>query len=305
MSTSFDGLARAAIEGGSPALKVEFPVSSYSIRGGRRKHTHEFPKSPGGKREDLGRKNYEIRMTIMLLAKWRSYDIPLWPDAEQLLRTMFEKGKKMTLTVPTVGDIDVAVNDYEFQVKSSILNGSILEVTFEEDRDGEFLVSEIIQVNAAALGPALDTLLLEADLLELLDAFTELQNLVTSVLALKDTAELYSNALAAKAEGLTNMCNALSEGLYELQQPENIALIDSLHDLWAAAVDLHENALQSAFPMVEYTTPNVMHVADVARALYGDSSQATAILKLNPIDDALAIPSGTVLKCFAPEALAA
>lgn len=301
----FDNLARAALEGGSPALKIEFPVRSYTVRGGRRKHTHEFPHTPAGKREDLGRKSYEIRMTIPLLAGWPGYDIPLWPDAEQLLRAMFDKGKPMVLTVPTVGDIDVAVNEHVWDVQSTVRNGTVLEVTFEEDRQDDFLTTEIIQVTAATLGPALDAFILECELLDALDLFSELTNLVTSILALKDTAELYGNALAAKADGLANMCNALSESLDELQQPENHDLVEAFHELWAAAVNLQLNALQNALPMVEYTTPSTMHVADVARALYGDGSQAVSILKLNPIEDALAIPRGTVLKCFAPEALAA
>ena len=81
----FDNLERASFAG------YAFPVSDVEVTGGLRDHVHEYPHSPGGAPEKLGRKLYEFSFTSPMLAGFPRYP-KLWPETAASLRIVFEGG---------------------------------------------------------------------------------------------------------------------------------------------------------------------------------------------------------------------
>lgn len=300
MTGSSRGLQRAAFAG------IEFPVSRVSVKGGLREFVHEFPHVAGGAPEKLGRKLYEFTFEVPFHDVLPDYGTDLWPSRLADLRTYFELETTEDLVVPTIGTIQAYCYDWEQDWQAKVQSGESATFHFREDSSSAFLAGAIAVPTTAGIavrGKALTTIVEVGGYSASL--FDGIRDAVNSITALSDQADLYANLLEAKALGLADMCRQLDASLPDLQKPVNFPLIDALLELWAAAVDLHKDALRMAVTIVKYTVPTPMSVNDVARILYGSADRAIDVLRMNPIEDAFKIPANTELRVFVPTVKAA
>lgn len=280
---------------------LQLPYSRIRINGGLRDHIHEYPHVPGGAPEKLGRKLYEIHVSIILDSalrdeKWRD----AWPGTYNTLLALFEDETTADLNIPGIGKIQAYCRDWpaEIEPRRNRSGLSSFELTFLEDQSSAFLILEAISVELGSLKDALDVwneVQPEEDRPSIFDAITDAAN---SVFALVDQVELYGNLLEAKIRGLTSLIREADDRLNYLNDPANFEVLEALLELWQAANRLNEDLQQTGAKLVEYTVPIEMTIGDVAADLYGDAGRGGDIMSLNAITDPLAIPGGTVLRVY-------
>jgi hypothetical protein len=298
---AFDSLQRAGFAG------FEFPVSEIRVTGALREHVHEYPHAPGGAPEKLGRKLYEFHMRAPFHNTFLSYP-KLWPETIASLRIIFEGGRSFDLIVPTIGLITAYCTSWvETADMRSARSGVSVEMTFREDQTDLFLVKELVAARAADLQNA--GRVFTKDIVEGKDLqgniFDSIQEMLNSISGIGDQFELYGTLFKAKLDGIANACSAIDRSFSFFNKPQNHASTEALHALWAAALKLSKDVEKRAAPVERFRVPIVMSVADVSRRLYGNSTRAMEILRMNAIENPFAITAGTVLVVYAPERLAA
>jgi len=319
---AFDSLPQASFFG------VPFPVSKIELTCSLRDHIHEYPHSPGGAPEKLGRKLYEIHLTVPAYQGLAKYPT-IWPDDYTGLRQRFETGKSGELVIPTVGTITAYCTSWrEVADPKTGRNGITAELTFREDQADLFLVSSLIAQTSAGFGSNLaayqqalddqqarladayaagvaypDVLLLtsiSASDLSLLTAVITAANLVTAALA---EAASFGFAVAMLAEALVTTCQQADQASL-WADPTYYPLLYALHDLWQNAQQLATDALSTGVRVVHYTVPQPgLGIGAISTAIYGDASHSIELLETNEIYDPFFVPGGTVLKAylFAPQ----
>lgn len=295
MPTAFEGLQRASFDG------VEFPVKAARVHGGLRDHVHEYPHSPGGAPEKLGRKLYEFHVTPIFDARVDRVAWPNnWPGNLARLTRKFELELTATLVIPIIGAVQAYATDWSQAMVNKKLSGPDVEWVFREDQSSAFLVDQLIKVNGSLVGTLSDTLVVvaAADGFQP-DFFQSVTALADQVLGYVDQVEAADAALAAKVDGLSALCEAFDAKL-ELADPKNCRTLAALHDLWQADNRLRADLLKRATPLVFFAVPRPMTVADVSVAIYSDALHVSDILRLNALDDPFRIPAGTVVKAYAP-----
>jgi prophage DNA circulation protein len=284
-------LPRASFQG------LEFPVESVDVRGGIRTHLHEYPHWPSAALEKLGRKPYEITMVSNFqttFAKWPG----LWPKRLADLRDLFEAEASDYLVIPSIGKMWCCCTDWDQSMTAKILSGEKATFKFIEDSRDQFSVEKLVQVNVESLatnGQRFDTL--TSTMNPRPSIFDQVLDAVNSVLAVIDTAKAYGGLVEAKILALANLCKEADQRI-ELQDASNHAILDALRDLWSSALKMLDDTQRTGGKIVRFRVPATMSVADVAALVYRDATRAVEILTLNPIDDAFAIPAGTVLKIY-------
>ncbi len=286
-----DSFQRAAF------ANFEFPVSRISIRGGLRKHVHEYPHSPGGAPEKLGRKLYTIEMHAPMHTTLPQYPTA-YPDSLASLMIIFEGGKTFDLVVPTIGTIPAYATEWERDYEAKRRSGEDCKFTFEEDQSDLFLVTELIKVSTLALQDDISSFEFEAEPFPNISLFASIIAAVNSITSIADQVELYGNLIEAKALGIASLCEQADHAIDILNHPVNFKLLDALHQIHASALALHKNVLKQAKPTQLFTVTANMPISQVAAALYGDSARAAELLRMNAVNDAFAIPKGTVLKAY-------
>lgn len=285
-------LPRASFQG------LEFPIETQRVRGGARIFMHEFPHTPAGALEKLGRKAYEIEMLANFqttFAKWPD----LWPKRLAELRDLFEAEASDWLVIPTIGKMWCQCIDWDQDWTAKVLSGEKATFKFIEDQQDAFAVQELVKVTIDSLpsqGQRL-TAALVAQLPSRPSIFDQVLNAVNGVMAVIDQADAYGGVVEGKILALSALCREADQR-FELQSPVNHQILDALHDLWASANTLLKDTQRTGGTIVHFRVPALMSVADVAQLVYKDTSRAVEILTLNPIDDAFAIPQGTDLKIY-------
>lgn len=284
---AFDGLQRASFAG------FEFPVSEITITGGARDHVHEYPHSPGGAPEKLGRKLYEFRMVGLFQQGFKSYRL-LYPETLFSLRIVWEGQRTFDLVVPTLGTIQAyPISWVERAEPKRMRNGVTVEMVYREDASDLFLVKELIKTGTSGLGTDLDTFetVIVIEGLGLIELFIAIIAMANEILAIKDQGDLLASVVIAKTEALTRLCAEADTTLDVLDDPVHFRVLDALHALWASSIRLNRDALRRAQPLDAYIVPPgvIMSVLDVSRAVYGDSSRAVEIMRNNALDDPFAI----------------
>lgn len=291
---SFDELKRASFDG------IDFPVTDVTVRGGLRDHVHEFPHTPGGKPERMGRKLYEIEMQAPFLsnlldAKW----VELWPRSLAVLRSKFERQIVSQLHIPTIGTIRAYCFDWEQLMRANIRSGEKATFRFREDQTDEYLVSDLVKVSPRSLGNQAAQLELEIANRNLdRNLFNEVFDAVDGAMAVLDQAELGAHLFESKVLGLASICQRFDRKVDLFADPENFGVGEALRTLWASAISLLQNVEDRTALLRKYTCPIEMTVSDIAIKLYGEAERGADILRLNAIDDAFAIPAGTQIKYY-------
>lgn len=294
-----------------------FPVTKVVVKGSLRHHVHEYPKSPGGAPEKLGRKLYQVTMHAVfdkaLLPPWNRNGEDLWPGVLSELFDIFDEGVTSTLSIPTVGNIQaVCVNwSREMSVKAR-RSGEECELEFLEDESSAYLISNLINVRVGDLSqkgdllgsivsfnPVVQTILVPRGP----TIFDQILGAIATALgflnAIESVSALALLAVSAVVDAFQRLDDIYSALLFD--DAANAALLEATLEAWAAAKRLQDDLLQrEAVPLIQYQTPRIMTVGDVAADLYGDTTRAAEVMQLNALTDPLRIPTGTSLIVYSP-----
>ena len=106
---------------------------------------------------------------------------------------------------------------------------------------------------------------------------------------------MYGTELSDAVQGLINTCSAFDSSP-QMQAVPAAALMEVNHEIWAAAQQMANDIQGQGIQLETWIVPTQMDITRIAMALYsGDSSRASDLLALNPIEDPLLINAGTQL----------
>lgn len=297
MAVRFDGLQRAQFGG------IFFPVEEVSLIGTQRHHIHEFPHTPGGALEKLGRRPYIIRIVPVFDEGITSYakdnGLPLYPDGLERLRLLYEQETTSSLTLPTLGTIQAFMTNFSQRMVASLRSGERCEFEFVEDQSTRFLLGDLVQVSTAGIQDQAKTLLDLSQDAGIRDSLLDkIQAAAGKVQALLGTADFYATLFEAKVLALVDRCSQADRLVTAFKDPLNYKVLEALKELWASSIALGKNIAGKASKVAEYVTPKLMTIQDVSAAVYGTTDKSFDILQINAVDDAFAIPAGVTLKYY-------
>ena len=280
------------------------PYQSIQVRGGLRDHVHEFPHAAGGAPEKLGRKLYEIEVTARFSSGLLDPDLfDLWPLQLNQLAQVFERQDTQDLQLPSIGVIKAYCFNWNRTLSSALLNGEDVTLAFREDKSSDFLVEKALRGAVTGVYEKNTELQLEADTIEpkpdIFDAINDAANKVKAILEVKD---LYGQLLEARIQTLVQLLEYADRHVEELNNPTNYAVLEALHDLWAATVDLAEDVMGKGIDLHAWIVPRLMTAGEVSTAIFGDTTHAVDVMNLNALEDPYEIPAGTTIKYY-PEAV--
>lgn len=293
--SAFDELQPSSFAG------IGFAVVGWTLKCGIRAHTHEFPGSPGGQVEKLGRKLIFASFDAIFSANDPVHGPLAFTDTLNTIRTLFEKQESGPLVIPHLGTINAVCTDWEeIADPARMRDGIRMKLSFTEDSEEELSVDDVISTTASSLFNKLELMLeaiapLEAEEPDLFESLEALGNEVQGVL---DQVELAGDQMGAKIAGVTSKMQQIDESVSELGDAEHWPITRALHDMGATLIEFGKSVAAAVNPPSSYVTPKLMSATEVSIALYGDTAHAVDILKANRavINDAFAIPEGTTLK---------
>jgi prophage DNA circulation protein len=276
---------------------IAFPYTKIAIHGALDYHLHKFLHRPGGQIESLGRKPYEFTFSSVFDANMRAW-AQAYPELLTALINVFESEVTAALVVPNVGTVRAKAIKWPRSLSARIRSGESVEFVFLEDSQSQNVASlttfsmGAVPIQAAVLSNAMTAAGLDTSLL------STLLSAVTALTALRDQAELMGAIIAQKCAQVMNACATL-ESLATFNDPMNWPVLDAIHDVWASANAVNQDALQASLPLESYFVPATMTVSELSIAIYGNTSYALQLLQLNAFDDALAIPAGSIVVYYA------
>lgn len=319
MPVVFDTLQKASFAG------FTFPVEKISAKGALRYYVHEYPHSPGGAPEKLGRKLYEWEMDAFFGQGFPLYP-QLYPETLQSLRIIYDGGGSFDLVVPTFGKpITAFCTEWEETAEMrSGRTGVRVRFKFLEDQSNLFLVTELIAKSGATFASALanyaaaladqrgraaaaQALLTQPDALMLAEIpatdlvmFEQVSTLGNGLLATISAAVGIGTAIVEAAAALVALCVLIDATATTFDDPTRYPLLIAFQDVWATAQTVQQDALNIQVNVVEYVVPTTMSVSTISIAIYGDTTHASEIMQTNPevVDDPFAVPQGTVIKAY-------
>jgi prophage DNA circulation protein len=292
MATIFDGFKPMSFAG------IKFPYVSYEVQGAYRIHNHEYPHSPGGAIEKLGRSLYEFSVTVDFRGALDSPKYPQLITDLGVLRGLFEDGTTEKLHIPHLGTVQAMAVNWREVAKNTDRSGINGTIKFIEDQSSAFLVLEIIQVRTQQLNEAAANFAAVPKPPDE-NIFRQIDNAISSVLAIKDQAQLFGSLVASKIDGLTQLLRMADETVKGLDSPPyNTELVEALHALWDSVIQLGKDIAQKGDSLKSYTVPVTMSATQAAIAIYGDSEKTIDLLQLNVIPDPYAIPANTTLRYY-------
>lgn len=297
MAVRFDGLQRCQFGG------IYFPVEEVSLIGTQRHHIHEFPHTPGGALEKLGRRPYIIRIVPVfddgITTYTKDNGLPLYPDGLERLRLLYEEETTSSLTLPTLGTIQAFMTNFSQRMVASLRSGERCEFEFVEDQSSRFLLEDLVVVSTAGIQDQAKTLLdLSADAGMTDSILDKIQAAAGKVQALLGQADFYATLFEAKVLALVDLCAQADRIVSGFQDPLNHNVLEALKELWASSISLSENIAGKTSKISKYVTPKLMTIQDVSSAVYGTTTQSFDILQLNDVEDAFAIPAGVTMKYY-------
>jgi hypothetical protein len=276
----------------------QFPFERYEVHGAARKHVHEYPHSPGGAPEKLGRSLYEITVRGLFDANLtpKVYK-DLWPTGLAFIRHLYEIQQTDDLVIPTIGVLPAFIDDFRQTSSNMHLSGEWVDLKFLEDSSAAFVASQIAVPSTGAIVEAGEYFREQTSPLKI-PLLQAIELLFADVIAYRDTLGMFSAVFEAKLLGLLRMCNEADIMVKELQDPANLLGKDALMALWQSAVRVRNDTQEIGSEMSYYVTRTTMSVSDISIAIYGDSSHAGDVLALNGFEDPFAVPAGTRVKYY-------
>lgn len=293
-------LARASF------AEIAFPTTEVSVTGGLRHHIHEYPFSPGGQPEKLGRRLYIIRMEAWFheLTGIASANYPdLWPGGLKKLRTVLESGETKDLVVPTIGTVRAFATAWTQKfVAANALDGEKVSLEFCEDSEDANLSSNEAEFAAAAVVDAMDKFDAARLKAEFLGAkrkpglFEQLSDAVGAFTALKDQAEMQAGLLSDKLETIKSLAADVGSTFDVGGTSAGVQLDTAARNLWYAANEAQSSIVAPAAETLSFVVPILTTVVDLATTLYGRTDKVADLLRHNAFPDPYRIPAGTTVK---------
>lgn len=282
---------------------IPFPTTEVTVTGGQRHHIHEYPHSPGGEPEKLGRKLYMVRVGAWFheLSGTVALNYPdLWPGGLKRLREKLETGSTEDLVVPTIGTIRAFATAWTQKfVAASALDGEKVELEFCEDQEGASLGGNEAEFAAATLEAAMDQLNIQMALLEFRGIarkpgiFEQIGDAVGSVVALKDQAQAQATLIGDKIESVKSLCQQVESVVDFAGSSAAVGVDTAVRNLWNAANEVGESLVTPSTTNLVHIVPSKTTVVALAQKLYGTTDKVASLLRQNAFSDPYAIPAGT------------
>jgi prophage DNA circulation protein len=284
---------------------VAFPTESSRIEGGMRDHVHEYPHSPGGSPEKLGRKLYTFHVSAKFDTNFDNYP-GLYPVNLDALLGFFEQGVTGDLRL---SQMPSAVPSYAFQwtreQSAKCRSGEKVDIVFREDQSTLFLFADVVNASANGMAQASNSVAQELASIQAQIALTRsdqalfsgLAGSVGAILALQDQANLFDTRLNDQIASIQNTCSSLDVSP-ALQVAIAWPLVNAMHDLWFAAVQLGQKQQSNGVLLQTYVVPATTDIGQIANAIYKDTSRVSDLLTLNPVVDPMSIRAGTRIEYF-------
>ena len=285
---------------------IKFPVESSTIEGGLRDHVHEYPHTPGGAPEKLGRKLYTFKVNAVFDTNFDNYPGNYPQDLDTLLGN-FEQQATQDLRLPQMA---TAVPCYAFQwtreQSAKVRSGERVSITFREDQSSLFLFADIVNQGTGSIEFANNNT--NATLAEIqaqlaippatMNLFDALSAAVGQVLAIKDQALLYDARFGAMVAQVQNLCGQIESSVGVMQTIAAYPLLEALYQTWAAAQKLSQDLLSQGAVLQTWTNPITQDVGKISIQLYGDTSRVSDLLSLNPFTDSARVLAGTPVNYY-------
>jgi hypothetical protein len=286
---------------------INFPVESSRIEGGQRDHVHEYPHTPGGAPELLGRKLYTFHVSSRFDVHFSDEGgYPgLYPGDLGSLLAFFEQGSTQPLRLSQMGSaVPAYAVSWTREQSAKVRSGEIVNITFREDTTEQFLFASMVNVagsmefsgqNLGAQIAAVQSQLSN----NTMNLFSGLADLVSSIVAWGNnligsvTSQFYDAILAAQT-----ICGDL-DVQPDMQVPVIWPVIDALHDLWLSLIKLSQQRTQNGAKLQQKINPITQSIGQVSAFIYqGDSSRSSDLLALNNIPDPMAVKAGLSINYF-------
>lgn len=291
-TASFDGIA--------------FPYAERAIKCSLRHHTHEYPHTPGGDDEPLGRRLYEFDFTCDFDTGFDPKYPRLYPYTMILLFATFGEQRVAPLVIPGFGTFSARCIDWDARKTARITSGEKVHFKFLEVLD-QILVEQDFSTAPLAI-PDLMTALrdqvtrLAAAPLGALPAkarpnvadLAQLESL-TSILA--SSNDITSPLVTARSLAVVTSCQQYDTLPY-LQYARSYPCVDALHTLSLQALKIYKDALRRGRRIDIYVNDMTRSLPEIATKLYGSTDRTSELMRINSIPDALNIPSGTPLRYY-------
>lgn len=300
----FDKLPKAEFGG------FKFPYSSIQVSGGWRHHVHEWPHVNGGGLEKIGRELYRVSITP-IFDENVDYDdenngTPLYPDVLAALQELFYAGLTHKLVIPSLGVMLAFMSKFSRRTNVALRSGEEVSMEFVQDMTANFRLTGVIPKGSGGVRrrkflyeDAIDAYIKETNATQTqadIDLLDQITGFADSILAIVDSAELVTNQVAAKLGQLSQLVQRADRSLSFITNPQAWPVVEAGKDFWSSINELAATATR-ANDVKEYVTPSQMTLPSLSAAVYGgDASRGRDILDMNSIEDALAIPAGTVIR---------
>jgi hypothetical protein len=223
----------------------------------------------------------------------------LFANLDSLI-ALWEQEEQVELELPGIGRFNAVATTWSRDFDVKLQSGEVCEVTFKEDQDQALLLAQTLSKKPiASLATGLGDLEARTPIppvpawQQMLD---QIRDGVNTALAYRDTAEMWSDFIITKIEGLLALFSEADE-MALFNDPLNSELLGALHALWAAT----QEVVSQAGELGSYTTTRDTDVAGVSMAIYGDTAHQVDIMNLNPIEDPYRIRAGTTLRYLKTE----
>ena len=293
---SFPDFQKASFNG------INFPYSQISVRGGIRHHVHEYPHSPGGDLEKMGRFVYRFRFKIPfhdLPGSKLDVDFPdLYPARLRNFIALWDRQATAGLTIPNIGTMPCVATQWDGVADMhEALSGETWDVEYTEDVDQASVTKTIPRFGVKSMVASVEELQTLADAHNFKPGlFQSLNDAIGAVDGLFGSADAYSRLVAGKIEGIAQLCAILDRDTKEFLDPMNHPVVEALKDVWANAQDLVSVVPgKGGGELSTFRVPRLMSIGQVATKLYGSADRSVDIMQINPIEDPFAITAGTQL----------
>lgn len=278
---------------------IEFPYTDLEIKGSLRHYTHEYIKRPGGEVEALGRKCYTFTFRCKFVDVFETY-ADLYPSRLSALISQCESERTYDLWVPPMERaFKVKATDWSRSISAMLRNGEDVSFSFIEDSSEQFTTLNLIGTRSAALAPQGVVLAQEIEALDaplLGDALDNLLTAIDSYLTQAQLAQAEVEYQTARIDAVVQRCEALAN-FPTMQTAPAAPALKALITLWAIAVQEKTQQLASTRPLLTYTVERpVMSIVDVALDIYRNPMRSADLLRLNDLDNAMAIRRGTNIR---------
>jgi hypothetical protein len=280
------------------------PYSKFSIELKTQSHLHKYPHTPGAALEKMGRDLYVFQVS-------GEFDDCLtpeilfvnWTEVLAGLRELAEDESTEDAVIPLIGKIRAKIENLKIDVSAKRTSGpEAISFTLLEDMSDKFLASQLFTPNTSALATAHRNFAESfPDGVFTQSLFSQINDAVSSVMALKDQALLYGSLLESKILYAIGLIKYADATLDELQNLDKLPLFQTIMELWESLADLINNRLLNESELRKYTVVRESTLQEVAIAisnLVGHEVESGDLLGLNRIEDPFTIRAGTRINYY-------